>query len=346
MLNKAPSFWYKSKYNFPNPFFIPISEIVGLLLFIRKVIKRKIFIDFPSVGVGSLALGGAHKTTISLTIAEKIRENKKRVGVVVSGYGGKFQGTLIPQEKNTNQNLKDISDEALLYLKNNFPVSINKNRKKGADELKGMADLVILDDFFSSLYEPWIKIISITKNSMGNELIQPFGPLREPIISLLWSDMILLEENIRNSKYERKIRRIFPRKKDVFYFSVDVKEILHFDGEAIRELDQEQIRNKKAICISAVAIPKNFEETLKKIGVRVYEHFKLKDHSKIPRKILDKAEEKLKKKDADIIITTEKDFWKIIESIKNPPEILGVKIRAKMGDDFFKKIECMLNQSR
>ncbi len=344
MFGKAPSLWYKPKYSFPNPLFIPISEILGLIVFIRKAIKRKVFIDLPSVGVGSLALGGAHKTTLSLTIAEKIRENKKRVGVVISGYGGKFQGTLIPQQKNTEQNLKDISDEALLYLKNNFPVSTNKNRKKGADELKSMADLVILDDFFSSLYEPWIKIISITKDSMGNGLIQPFGPLREPIISVLWSDTILLEENLKNSKYERKIRRIFPRKKDVFYFSIDAAGILHFDGEGIREISPEQIKNKKAICISAVAIPKNFEETLKKLGVRVYEHFKLKDHSKITRKILDKAEEKVKKKDADIIITTEKDFWKIIENSKNPPEILGVKIRAKLSEDFFKKIECALNE--
>ncbi len=333
MLNKAPDFWYENKYPLSLMLKIP-SSLVGLATLLRRCLFKKEKLDFPSAGIGSLALGGAGKTTITLSLAEEFRKRGKKVGIVHSGYGGKIFGLFSPEDKATN--FHEVSDEVILYVKNGFPVYANKNRKKALDLISNIADYVLLDDFFSALVEPKIKIISFTKESLGNLLIQPFGPLREPLVSLLWADIVLLEDKIKNSYEEKKIKKYA---KKIYYFSTYIESILHCNKKELKEESKEKIKGARAICVSSIAIPSRFEKTAQKLGVKIYEHIKFRDHAPITLPKLKDAAEKIKSKKADIILTTEKDFWKITSLCeKIHCDVFGIKIRAKIEDEIKNKI--------
>ncbi len=337
MLNKAPYFWYEHKYPLSLVLKIP-SSLVGLATLLRRCFFKKEKIDFPSAGIGSLALGGAGKTTITLSLAEELRKKGKKVGIVHSGYGGKLTGLFLPDDKISDKisGLRELSDEVILYVKNGFPVYANKNRKKASELISNIVDYVLLDDFFSALVEPKTKIISFTKESLGNLLIQPFGPLREPLASLLWADIVLLEDKIKNSYEEKKIKKY---SKKIYYFSTYIESILHCNGKELKEESKEKIKGARAICVSSIAIPSRFEKTAEKLGVKIYEHIKFRDHAPITLPKLKDASEKIKSKKADIILTTEKDFWKILSLCeKIRCDIFGIKIRAKIDAEFKNEI--------
>jgi tetraacyldisaccharide 4'-kinase len=333
VLNKAPDFWYE--YNYPLSLILKIpSSLVGLATLLRRCFFKKKRIDFPSAGIGSLALGGAGKTTITLSLAEELRKKGKKVGIVHSGYGGNMVGLFSPDDKISV--LRELSDEVILYVKNGFPVYANKNRKKASDLISNIVDYVLLDDFFSALVEPKTKIISFTKESLGNLLVQPFGPLREPLISLLWADIVLLEDKIKNSYEEKKIKKYA---KKIYYFSTYIEGILHCNGRELKEESKEKIKGLRAICVSSIAIPSRLEKTAEKLGVKIYEHIKFRDHAPITLPYLKDAVEKIKSKKADIILTTEKDFWKILSLCeKIRCNIFGIKIRAKIQDELKNEI--------
>jgi len=405
VLNKAPDFWYE--YNYPLSLILKIpSSLVGLATLLRRCFFKKERIDFPSAGIGSLALGGAGKTTITLSLAEELRKKGKKVGVVHSGYGGNMVGLFSPDDKISV--FRELSDEVILYVKNGFPVYANKNRKKASDLISNIVDYILLDDFFSALVEPKTKIISFTKESLGNLLVQPFGPLREPLISLLWADIVLLEDKIKNSYEEKKIKKYAKKiyyfstyiegilhcngkelkeeskekikglraicvssvaipsrlektaekllledkiknsyeekkikkyAKKIYYFSTYIEGILHCNGKELKEESKEKIKGLRAICVSSVAIPSRLEKTAEKLGVKIYEHIKFRDHAPITLPYLKDAVEKIKSKKADIILTTEKDFWKILSLCeKIRCNIFGIKIRAKIQDELKNEI--------
>jgi tetraacyldisaccharide-1-P 4'-kinase len=75
--NKAPEFWYKKFHPILYPLKIP-SYIIGAAILARRCIKKREEIDFPSAGIGSIALGGAGKTTVCLTLAEEIRKKRNK----------------------------------------------------------------------------------------------------------------------------------------------------------------------------------------------------------------------------------------------------------------------------
>ncbi|MCX7734024.1 MAG: tetraacyldisaccharide 4'-kinase [bacterium] len=327
---KPPKFWYYSKYHPTNLVFSLPSHIISFAMLLRRIFGKKKVLDFPSVGVGSLALGGAGKTTLSLKIAQILSENKIRPAVIHSGFGGKKEGVFMPE----TENLDGVCDETVLALKRNFIGASFKKREKALDSLRKIADALIFDDFFSYLLEPEIKILTFTKESIGNTLVFPFGPMREPIISALWTDMVFIEKGI-NDSFKRKIEKL---NKKTFYFISKIQKFIYSDGNKISEKNTSEISGARAVLVSSIALPSRFRRMIREIGINIVEHFDLPDHSQIPFSTITEIREKINKKLADIVVSTEKDFWKITNRTKLP--LYGVCVEFEIGDEekFRKKL--------
>lgn len=329
---KAPSFWYFSPYHVASISLKFPSSILGTILILRRTFCKKKIIDFPSVGVGSLALGGAGKTTLSLKICQMIRDKGKRPVFVHKGFGGKKEGVFFPTDDIIND---DISDEIILALKRGFVSVSLKNRENSPELIKNLADVIVFDDFFSRMIEPDVKVLVFTKESVGNMLVFPFGPLREPISSLLWADIILFEKGIN----PKPLKKANTRK--TFFFSSTVKNVLFSDERGKIEIKSpKELVGAKAILVSAIALPSRFSKTVRNLGVNIVEGYFLPDHSKIPSQVIYDIKRKISKNLADIVITTEKDFWKLVGKL--PVWALQVDFEIENEEKFKKDLCCAL----
>lgn len=331
---KAPNFWYFEKTHPVNLIFWIPSFICSVLVLSRRILLKHRVINFPSVGVGSLSLGGAGKTTMSLKVAQLLKKNNLNPVIVHSGFGGKKEG-YFPLGY---EDVEGISDEVVMFLKRNFPAAAFRKREKAVEVLKDISDVLIFDDFFSHLIEPDVKILVFTKESIGNTLVFPFGPMREPLASVLWSDIILLEKGTKTS-FVRAVQKFRRR---TFFFSSKIKGFLFSEGNKISEIGPDDLRGRKAILISAIAIPSRFSNMIRSTGIEVFEHFILPDHSHISPDIIKKVGEKIQDRSLCVVITTEKDFWKLVGKANYP--FYGARIDFEIDDDkqFEERLLCLL----
>lgn len=197
----TPKFWYHP----PSTF---LKKLERAYLRVFKHICRSEYKHIPeikTIAVGGLTVGGAGKTPVTRYIYEQLQTAGYNPVICLRGYGrSSNENILVDVNKHT---FADVGDEALM-LANHARVIVSKNRKEGLDIAKSIgADFFILDDGFEQRdVRPHIKILVIDGyQGAGNELLFPFGPLRESfekrinaadIIFLLNDDLHNLQKRI------------------------------------------------------------------------------------------------------------------------------------------------------
>ena len=215
-----------------------------------------------------------------------------------------------------------LSDE-IEMLRETGRVYTNSKRKDGItlSTLDGH-DVAILDDGFQDFsIKPNFSIICFnSKQMIGNGLIIPSGPLRESLNAIQRADCIIINGD-KNFEFEKKISELKENKKlDIFYSEYKIKNI-------------EKFKNKKVTAFAGIGNPSNFFDLLKKNNLNVVKTYSFPDHhnySKKDFKIL--TEEK-----SDILITTEKDYYRISDEQKKDCESIEVNLEIK-NEKKFKEI--------
>ncbi|HEX7340244.1 MAG TPA: tetraacyldisaccharide 4'-kinase [Rhodanobacteraceae bacterium] len=135
----------------------------------------------PVLVVGNIALGGTGKTPLVIALTRHLRACGWRPGVVSRGYGGNVQGTaLLPDTLDPEQ----FGDEpSLIRRRAGVPVAVGHDRPAAARLLLDAGcDLVIADDglqHYALARDVEINVVDGTRR-LGNGLMLPCGPLREP----------------------------------------------------------------------------------------------------------------------------------------------------------------------
>lgn len=311
------------------------SSLLSCVLVGRRILCSRKQVGLPSVGVGSLALGGAGKTTLALKVAEIVSERGLTPAIVHSGFGGTKEGVFFPK----TEQIEGLSDEVVSVLRRNFICASIRRREKAAEMLKDVADVLVFDDFFSYLLETDAKVLIFTRESIGNMLVFPFGPLREPISSSAWADVALIEYGATNI-FVKRIRKMV---KDIYFFSTEIHSLLFSENENLSVVRPHEVRRARAILISAVALPERFSKMVRALGVDVVEHFALPDHSTVPGDLIYEVQKKIEERTAEIVMTTEKDFWKMVGRLRAPLYGARPEIRLEREDEFRRKIFCLLS---
>ena len=303
---KKPKFWDYKKISFKSILLLPISIIYQLLFWFKKVIsfdrsnnKQAI----PIICVGNIYIGGTGKTPLVREIYKIIKSLGKKPAFV---------------KKYHNY----LSDE-IEMLRETGRVYTNSKRKDGItlSTLDGH-DVAILDDGFQDFsIKPNFSIICFnSKQMIGNGLIIPSGPLRESLNAIQRADCIIINGD-KNFEFEKKISELKENKKlDIFYSEYKIKNI-------------EKFKNKKVTAFAGIGNPSNFFDLLKKNNLNVVKTYSFPDHhnySKKDFKIL--TEEK-----SDILITTEKDYYRISDEQKKDCESIEVNLEIK-NEKKFKEI--------
>jgi len=309
------------------PLFFPLSIIFGLILYLRRILYnnffRKEISGIKIVGVGSITLGGAGKTPIVIKIAKVLKKRGKKIGVIVSGYGGKIKvPVLVSDGDDVFFDTPFVSDEALLIAgRTNVPVISAKDRVKGIEYAKDMGfKYVILDDSFQYLKvkKNYEILVLDGENPFADRLLFPAGALRESKSCIKFADQVI-------SVYKRKVESpTYIGKKAMF------KPVGIFNREGKR------IFPRKAFIFCAIGNPLGFKSSVQDTNIKIAGEKFFMDHHIYTNKDKEKLLYLKDKSGADVLLTTAKDMVKLKDF---DCAYLDYTLEIKNIDDLIEEIE-------
>src|SRR5258706_14135635 len=165
----------------------PISLVFRLLVAFRRLLFRlgvlpSVRLKGPVIIVGNLAVGGTGKTPLVLALVEALRARGLRPGILSRGYGATEAG---PRAVKRGDDAARAGDEPLLLAeRSGCPVWIGADRVAAARALLAAhagCDVVLCDDGLQHYrLQRDFEIAVEDERGLGNGLLLPAGPLREP----------------------------------------------------------------------------------------------------------------------------------------------------------------------
>ena len=103
----------------------------------------------------------------------------------------------------------------------------------------------------------------------------------------------------------------------------------------------EEFKNKRIICFAGIGNPTNFFNLLEQNKINLIEKIDFPDHYNYSKHEIEKLINKAKRNGA-ILLTTEKDYLRILPDYKNDIKYLKIKIEIENKDDFIDQIKKIL----
>ena len=191
--------------------------------------------------------------------------------------------------------------------------------------IKNKSDIVILDDGFQDFsIKKNLSIVCFNeKQWLGNGLNIPAGPLRENFSAIKRANCIVINGE-KNEKIENQVFSISKELK-IFYSKYEPQNINNF-------------KNAQVIAFAGIGNPKNFFDLLKKNKIHILEELNYPDHHKYSKNELEKLIKKSKEKNA-VLLTTEKDYFRIEKDYKVNVKYLKIKLKIENQDLFINEIK-------
>ena len=304
-----PKFWDKNQVSLFSILLFPISLIVKLLSFFKKFITKTHDCSIPVVCIGNIYLGGTGKTPLCIEVFTIFKDLNMKPAFIRKKY-------------------TSFQDEANLQ-KQVGPVYQNKTRVEALkNAVKNNIDIAILDDGFQdySINKNLSIVCFNEKQWIGNGLTIPAGPLRENLSALKRANCVVINGS-KNISIENKI--LSKNKKiKIFYTKYDPQNISEF-------------KNSKVIAFAGIGNPENFFNLLMDNAVNLIKRIKFPDHYEYTKNDLENLLNTAKDNSA-ILLTTEKDYFRIFEKYKKNISYLKVKIEIKDKKQFIKEIKKIL----
>ena len=333
----------KNKFKHLKKLLYPLSAIYYLFIFFRNLlfdynIVKQNKLLCPVISIGNISTGGSGKTPMVIYLVNLLKKNNLKVGILTRGYGRLVETPIIicNENKKIKQNLNflKIGDEPLLLFEklNGVPIGIDKNRfRTGKILLKNYnLDVIVLDDGFQhrSLYRDFEVVLINSLHKKRNHKLLPVGFLRESFSSLKRTDCIIVTKNNLSQPQNKLIEKIKNFQPNIYY-SRSINNISKIFIPKINAL--ELLKNKKAYLLSGIGDPLSFQLSIKSLSKNIVGHCNLKDHFNYSQKDLNEIEIEAKKKNADFILTTEKD-WVKLKSLNSKMPVLPVNLELSIDD--------------
>ena len=299
---KKPKFWDLDKPNFIALVLLPFSYLITLHSYLTR--KKNKIDNIKTICIGNVYLGGTGKTPLCIEIVKILYNLNYKTCFIKKDYSDQ------------------IDEQKLLASKGK--IFCEKKRIDAAKKAIGEKfDVAIFDD---GLQDSNIKYdVSIVcfneKTGIGNGLTLPSGPLRENLKNLNTYDAIFLNgNNLNNSSFEKKIKKNFPNLR--FFKS-------KYSVTNLNELDI----NEKYLAFAGIGNFDSFIDLLNKNNFKILKSFSYPDHYEYKEHDIKRIKkialaEKLK------IITTEKDYLRIKDKIRNEIEMIQIKLDIENKDEF------------
>ena len=301
-----PKFWDKNQLSFFSILLFPITLLIKVLSSFKHFLTKTYQCSIPIICVGNIYLGGTGKTPLCIEIFSILKNLNMNPVFIRKKY-------------------KSFQDEVDLQ-KQIGPVYQNKRRIEAIKKaIQNKANIAILDDGLQdfSINKNLSIVCFNEKQWIGNGLTIPSGPLREDLSALKRANCVIINGD-KNAYIENKI---FEKNREIKIFYTKYK------PQNINEY-----KNDKVIAFAGIGNPDNFFDLLKDNNIDLIEKIKFPDHHKYSAKNIENLSNKAKENNA-ILLTTEKDYFRIEESCKKNIKYVKIKVEIENRDQFIEEIK-------
>src|SRR5436190_10178019 len=335
-----------------------LSKVFHVAVKVRRFlynvrILRDSALGVQVIAIGNLTVGGTGKTPVVEKFARELRDQGRNVAILSRGYRSKppplherlldkilfREDTTPPRVVSDGRSLlldsETAGDEPYMLASNlkDVVVLVDKDRVKSgryAIEKYG-CDTLLLDDGFQywKLAGRRRDIVLIDCQSpFGNEHLLPRGTLREPESHLSRASTFFITKSDGNTAALRaRIAKNNP--------GAPVIECIHsplyfedvFTGE---RLGLEYLKDKKVASLSGIAQPESFEQSLVKLGAELVYAKRYADHHRFTQQEVLNAINRSKKRQAEAIITTQKDAVRFPKLDRRDLPIFFMRVEIKI----------------
>ncbi len=272
---------------------MPLSILYRGVIRLRRAAYKKSWLssarfDVPVIIVGNITVGGTGKTPLVAWLAESLRAQGFKPGLVSRGYKGQAQSW--PQDVTASSDPKQVGDEpVMLVRKTQCPMMVGPDRVAAVRALleKHDCNVVISDDGLQHYALGRSVEIAVIdgERQLGNRHCLPAGPLREAPERLKEVDFVVSHGESAASH---------------LYFELAFAKIINLKS-AQKRLSINALKGKTVHAIAGIGHPDRFFNMLEKQGIKVIRHA-YPDHYGYLASDIDF--------DSDIILMTSKDAVK------------------------------------
>ena len=269
--------------------------------------------------VGNITSGGTGKTPLIIYLANELKKNGYRPGIISRGYGSKSEGVMEVSQKS---DVAEAGDEPMLIQKHtHLPVFVSKDRVLAAKALVkkyAKTDVILSDDgiqHYRLRRDLEVLVIDGTRK-FGNGYLLPAGPLREFRSKLKTVDAIVCNhKKVIDGSYLMKY-------KGHLLINLKTNKKIHLNNLSLKNIH----------AIAGIGNPDSFFDYLKTYNI-LFSSSAFQDHYKFSKKDFRDMNDKN-------IIMTEKDAVKCQQFSRNNFWYLPViaEVDSKFTDVILKKL--------
>ena len=277
----------------------PASLVFRLITAARRcayrigLLKRE-RVGVPVVVVGNISVGGTGKTPLVLWLCAFLAQHGMRPGIVSRGYAS---GETDPREVAATSDPLRFGDEpVLLAQRSNCPVWVGVDRVNAARALRAAhpdCDVIVSDDGLQHyrLHRDVELAVVDGERGLGNGLMLPAGPLREPPSRLRSVDALVVNG---------PLHEIYPAR-NVFRMRVHGR-AFHNVLNPDHVVGPEHFQRRRVLAVAGIGHPPRFFAHLSALGL-MFEACAFPDHHPYVR-------DDIAPRGADAVVMTEKDAVK------------------------------------
>jgi tetraacyldisaccharide 4'-kinase len=236
----------------------PFAAIYGLGAVLDRTLTTPKHVGIPVISVGNVTAGGAGKTPTTMALATLLADYSPHI--LTRGYGAKITA---PLHVNPAQHTaREVGDEALL-LGRAAPAWAYRQRIASAAAAKAAgAKILLCDDALQhhAIHKNLNLLVIDGEYGIGNGLLLPAGPLREPLKAALARShaVILIGEDRHGLATEISL--------PIFHATLKPAGDTHW------------LTGTKIIAFAGIARPQKFYDTLTRLGAEIIATHDFRDH--------------------------------------------------------------------
>jgi tetraacyldisaccharide 4'-kinase len=275
----------------------------------------------PVISIGNLAVGGRGKTPLVATIAGMLLEMGERPAILSRGYGRARSepGVVVVRDQHEiRAGLESAGDEPLMLARQLPGVCVltcpDRYRAGTVAEQELGATVHVLDDGFQHFQlDRDIDLVIVGREDVARPVTLPSGRLREPLDTIVAADAILAEDDvvIESAGFDLPVYRI------------------RRETPTDRGAASTAAAGRPVVAVAGIAAPERFFSDLRGAGWSVAETMAFKDHHRFSARDIDRIAAAARQAGAAMIVTTEKDYVRLLPFEPWPLPIVFVPISLR-----------------